>query len=94
MSQNPPNQPPGQPWTPPPIPQADAPGGLPPYLPPAPPTMLGGIPAVGGQWAPQSGPCTSCGNAFGTGLACQGCRQLAGAPAGVRVAGPGKRFGS
>ncbi|MHB8452052.1 MAG: RDD family protein, partial [Mycobacteriales bacterium] len=42
----------------------------------------------------QSGPCTSCGNAFGTGLACQGCRQLAGAPAGVRVAGPGKRFGS
>lgn len=91
MSQDPQNQPAGTPWaSPPPVP----PTGPPPYVPPAPPTVLGGIPPVAGQWAPQTGPCPSCANAFGPGLACQACRQLAGAPPGVRVAGPGKRFGS
>jgi uncharacterized RDD family membrane protein YckC len=39
-------------------------------------------------------PCPVCGRAWGGGIACQFCGQIEGAPAGVHLSSPGRRFGA
>lgn len=38
-------------------------------------------------------PCPTCGHEWGTGLACQFCKQVEGLPAGVQIATAGRRLG-
>jgi uncharacterized RDD family membrane protein YckC len=56
-------------------------------LPPAPQPGFYGQPVVAAR------PCYSCGRDWGTGTACQFCRQLGGMPAGIQLSTAGKRFG-
>jgi uncharacterized RDD family membrane protein YckC len=59
-----------------------------------PPSYDAVIARAGGSGPGQSGPCPTCGRAFGSKNICQVCGQLRDAPAGVRASSVARRLGA